>query len=321
MSKRTTVADLLSLAKLERRYRRAHDPVERSHVQIVWLLAQGKTRAGVAAVTGGIPTPAAGRSSARRSRTGSAPPYRDRRPTAGSGRAPKSPPGSRPKPAIRAIHSWAGPTWCGSAPGSYGRGHSTSRSIPPRWRPSQTVSAGGGSAACRPSARSGRGLGPRRAPHRAPTRAAAGLDAAGQRPRAVVWSRYQWCSVVAFVRPETGESVWLLVPRIATDVSGLALAEFARAVGVGPSKRLILVVDQAGWHRSHDLVVPDALHLEYLPAYARELQPAERLWTLLDEVLANRVLPDLDTLLDVLSARCQLLRTWCEGLARRTCFH
>jgi transposase len=143
----------------------------------------------------------------------------------------------------------------------------------------------------------------------------------GQTPLARVWPRYQWCYVMAFVRPDTGASVWLLVPRIATDVYSLALTEFARAVGAGPRKRIVLVVDQAGWHRSRSLVVPDGLSLEFLPAYAPELQPAERLWSLIDEVVANRVLPDLDTLLDVLSARCQQVRTWTDAIARRTCFH
>ncbi|MEZ4569817.1 MAG: helix-turn-helix domain-containing protein [Thermomicrobiales bacterium] len=52
MPKRTTVVDHLELDELERRYRQAHDPVARSHLQIVWLLAQRKTRAEVAAVTG-----------------------------------------------------------------------------------------------------------------------------------------------------------------------------------------------------------------------------------------------------------------------------
>lgn len=52
MPKRTTVSAHLELSELERRYRQAHDPVERSHFQIVWLLAQGKTRAEVAGVTG-----------------------------------------------------------------------------------------------------------------------------------------------------------------------------------------------------------------------------------------------------------------------------
>jgi len=37
-------------------------------------------------------------------------------------------------------------------------------------------------------------------------------------PITPVWPRYKWCYVVAWVRPETGDSYWLLVPRIATDV-------------------------------------------------------------------------------------------------------
>lgn len=52
MPKQTFVADHLSVEELEQRYRRAHDPVERSHFQIVWLLAQSKTRPAVAEVTG-----------------------------------------------------------------------------------------------------------------------------------------------------------------------------------------------------------------------------------------------------------------------------
>ncbi len=52
MPKRTRVSAHLELDALERRYRQAHDPVARSHFQIVWLLAQGKTRTDVAAVTG-----------------------------------------------------------------------------------------------------------------------------------------------------------------------------------------------------------------------------------------------------------------------------
>lgn len=52
MPKRTVVVDHLSLAELEQRYRHAHDPIARSHFQIVWLLAQGKTRPQVAEVTG-----------------------------------------------------------------------------------------------------------------------------------------------------------------------------------------------------------------------------------------------------------------------------
>lgn len=42
----------LPVEELERRYRKARDPVERSHYQIVWLLAAGEPTAAVARVTG-----------------------------------------------------------------------------------------------------------------------------------------------------------------------------------------------------------------------------------------------------------------------------
>jgi transposase len=50
-----TLAPHLPAAELERRYRRAHDPVARSHLQIVWLLAAGRPTAEVAAATGYSP--------------------------------------------------------------------------------------------------------------------------------------------------------------------------------------------------------------------------------------------------------------------------
>jgi transposase len=52
MPKRVTIAPHLSKEELEQRYRQSKDPVERSHYQILWLLAQGKTPQQVSEVTG-----------------------------------------------------------------------------------------------------------------------------------------------------------------------------------------------------------------------------------------------------------------------------
>ena len=41
----------LSLEAIEKRYRKAKDPVERSHWQIIWLLASGKTAKAITQVT------------------------------------------------------------------------------------------------------------------------------------------------------------------------------------------------------------------------------------------------------------------------------
>ena len=52
MARRLIIPPHLSVPELERRYRQARDPVDRSHYQIIWLLAQGTPTAAVAHVTG-----------------------------------------------------------------------------------------------------------------------------------------------------------------------------------------------------------------------------------------------------------------------------
>ncbi|KAB8332762.1 helix-turn-helix domain-containing protein, partial [Scytonema tolypothrichoides VB-61278] len=52
MPKRIALAEHLSSEELYRRYREATDVVERSHYQIIWLLATGKTPLEVSLFTG-----------------------------------------------------------------------------------------------------------------------------------------------------------------------------------------------------------------------------------------------------------------------------
>lgn len=76
---------------------------------------------------------------------------------------------------------------------------------------------------------------------------------------------------------------------------------------LGANKHILLAVDGAGWHTSSDLKLPLGLHLTFLPPYSPELQPAERLWTLVDEPIANQYFETLDDLEEVLFHRCQSL--------------
>ncbi len=48
MPKRISIEPHLSIEELEQRYRQGKDPIERSHYQIIWLLAQGRTSEEVA---------------------------------------------------------------------------------------------------------------------------------------------------------------------------------------------------------------------------------------------------------------------------------
>ena len=51
MPKRISIEPHLSLRELEQRYRQAKDPVERSHYQIIWLLASGRSSQEVSQIT------------------------------------------------------------------------------------------------------------------------------------------------------------------------------------------------------------------------------------------------------------------------------
>jgi transposase len=143
----------------------------------------------------------------------------------------------------------------------------------------------------------------------------------GRRPTAWARRRYEWLYVYGFVRPATGETWWCLLPTVSAAAFALALAEFARDEGIGPAKRAVLVLDRAGWHAATGLALPEGVHLAFLPPASPELQPAERLWGLVDEPIANRAVADLDQLEAILVARCRALERDRAGIKARTRYH
>ena len=98
------------------------------------------------------------------------------------------------------------------------------------------------------------------------------------------------------------------------------LAAFAKEVGAGPKKRVVLLLDNAGFHTRPNLAVPDGVRLVYLPPYSPELQPAETLWTLVDEPIVNKLVPSLDQLKDTIGERCRYFTTCPEAISSRTNF-
>ena len=134
----------------------------------------------------------------------------------------------------------------------------------------------------------------------------------GVRPIAPVCPAYKWLYGFGFVRPKTGETYWLLMPTVNVDVMNRALSEFSAAVNPEGKKQILLILDCAGFHTSDAVEVPEGIELFYLPPYSPELQPAERLWPLLKEVIANRVLKTLCELEEVIVNRCRWFLNHCE---------
>src|SRR3954462_15120595 len=78
-----------------------------------------------------------------------------------------------------------------------------------------------------------------------------------------------------------GTGAGLVLPRCTTEGMTLHLKEIAQAVA--PGAHALVLVDQAGWHQSKRLVVPDNITLVPLPAKAPELNPVENIWQYMRE--------------------------------------
>jgi DDE superfamily endonuclease len=139
-------------------------------------------------------------------------------------------------------------------------------------------------------------------------------------PVAVGRHRYEWLYLDGFVHPSTGEVVWFVCNTVDAVLLGAVLAAFAAAVGAGEDKLVVLVLDNAGWHVSGDLVVPPGIELAFLPPYTPELQPAEHLWPLANEAVANKHFATLKDLDAALSERCRTLDAMPEVIKAATSF-
>ena len=94
----------------------------------------------------------------------------------------------------------------------------------------------------------------------------------------------------------------LILPAADTEMMSLFLEHVSKAFA---KYFLVIQVDQAGWHMTEDLTMPENIRLIAQPAYSPELNPVEHVWEELREKhLANLTLASLDEVVDKV----------CEGL-------
>ena len=119
----------------------------------------------------------------------------------------------------------------------------------------------------------------------------------GVRPPGLADKRFQSLYLFAACRPGTDQAFALALPTATLATMNLFLAAFAEQLE--PGAHAVLILDQAGWHGSPRLIVPDNITLLPLPAYSPELNPVERVWLYLRErFLSNRLLADYTAILD-----------------------
>jgi hypothetical protein len=93
-----------------------------------------------------------------------------------------------------------------------------------------------------------------------------------ERPVAPVEHRYKWRLLIGFAHPASGCAVFDLATSVSIPLFEVDLAAFARQVEASPKKKIVLVLDRAGWHTSLRVCVPDHIYLHFLPPYSPEVQ-------------------------------------------------
>ena len=119
----------------------------------------------------------------------------------------------------------------------------------------------------------------------------------GTRPSAPSDQRTQSAYIFGAICPAEGKAAGLILPRCTTQAMALHLEEISLAVA--PGHHAVLMLDQAGWHLSPKLKVPDNITLLPLPSKSPELNPVETVWQYMrDNWLSNRVFSSYPDILD-----------------------
>lgn len=115
----------------------------------------------------------------------------------------------------------------------------------------------------------------------------------GVRTRTVKQMGFKSAYILGAINPKTGERIGLVFEDLDSSVVNVHLKLISKAV---PSHvHVVLVLDQAGFHKSEELRVPKNITLYHQEAYSPELNPVERVWLWLKTTfLGNKIFKKID---------------------------
>ena len=117
--------------------------------------------------------------------------------------------------------------------------------------------------------------------------------------RAIVPSQqvreYQY--IYGAVDPQDGERFFITAPICNNVWMSAFLKELSEAY---PDDLIILVMDNATWHSSEKLEVPNNIECHFIPPRTPEMNPIEQIWKELRKDFANKIFKSLNAVLEQL---------------------
>lgn len=93
--------------------------------------------------------------------------------------------------------------------------------------------------------------------------------------------------------PITGESFCMTTDGVCKDLFIKYLDDFSKHK---PEELKIIVIDNAAFHSTKDIVLPENIVLMPIPPYCPELNPAEKVWQWMKDKIAMKIFDTLETL-------------------------
>jgi putative transposase len=111
------------------------------------------------------------------------------------------------------------------------------------------------------------------------------------------------------VDPIDGESFFAVSPNCDTECMNVFLSELSAAFS---GDYILLPLDNAPWHKSKTLVIPDNIRLFFLPPRTPEMNPAEQIWKeIRKRGFKNTIFQSLDIVVRRLCDTCNSLTIDC----------
>ena len=111
------------------------------------------------------------------------------------------------------------------------------------------------------------------------------------------------------VDPIDGENFFLVLPNSNTDCMNVFLRELSAAY---PKDYILLCLDNAVWHKSKTLEIPDNIRLFYIPPRTPEMNPIEQIWKeIRKRGFKNKIFQTLEKVIDHLCDTCNSLTNHC----------
>jgi hypothetical protein len=141
----------------------------------------------------------------------------------------------------------------------------------------------------------------------------------GIRPTVPAHIVREYTHIFSAVCPHDGQSCSLILPYADTDAMKMFLQECSEHF---KSYRVIMVMDQAAWHRTSGMSEFENIRIIYQPPYSPELNPTEHLWEYIREnYLRNRTWSSMDALEEALECILKTMMERAETIQSIVGFH